>query len=258
MRGPRVLVVYRFISIAHFICFVLPTLSFAIERVDEPWQKHVVFTGARNQTAVAGDFNGDGEMDVVASCGGMTRLFVAPDWKEVVLYRGPRRNWGCIHSETMDVDRDGDLDYIAAVAKQGVFWLENPQDALQNEWRYHVIDNKIHGIHCTLRADIDRDGVDDLLVNNFEAHGAAPNSLTWLEIPKEPRKADHWIRHVLADGDAPGGNHYFGFGDVDGDGDGDVSIGAKGKPFEGGNWFAWWRSPSDPTKTWSKESDLHW
>jgi len=223
-----------------------------VTRVDMPWTKHVIFEGSANQTAVAGDFTKDGKVDVIASCRGFSRLFVAPDWQEIKLYQAPARNWGCIHSEVMDVDQDGDNDYIAAVAKGGVFWLEQPDNPLTDKWNRHVIDNEIHGIHCTLRADIDGDLRDDLLVNNFEAHGAAPDSLTWLKIPSNPRQAKSWQRFVLANGDAPGGNHYFGFGDVDLDGRGDVCIGAKGETFQGGNWFAWWQNQADPTKPWKK------
>jgi hypothetical protein len=116
----------------------------------------------------------------------------------------------------------------------------------------HSIDDEIHGIHCTLKADVDGDGRLDLLVNNFEPHGAAPNSLTWLKTPRDVASAPHWQRFVLARGDAAGGNHYFGFGDVNGDGRPDVSIGAKGQPFEGGNWFAWWANPVDPRQAWKK------
>ena len=242
----------RFILV--MVCLASLVSAQETARVDDLWRTHVVFTGEHNQTAVAADFTGDGKPDVVASCGGFSRLFVAPDWTEIRLYQGPSRNWGCIHSEVMDVDQDGDVDYIAAVAPQGVFWLENPDDPLQGNWEYHVIDNEIHGIHCTLKADVDGDKRDDLLVNNFEPHGAAPNSLTWLKIPMSPRTAKSWPRFVLADGDAAGGNHYFGFGDVNNDGRGDVCIGAKGQPFEGGNWFAWWQNPKDPKMPWKKES----
>lgn len=239
---------------ALFVLLTLFNLAFA-ERVDTPWKKHVVFHGARNQTAVAADFTGDGKPDVIASCGGYSRLFVAPEWKEQKIFQGKGRGWGCIHSEVMDVDGDGDVDYVAAVAKQGVFWLENPSNSdakLDANWTHHNIDNEIHGIHCTLKADVDGDGKEDLLVNNFEPHGAAPNSLTWLAVPKDTRNAKQWTRHTLADGDAAGGNHYFGFGDVDLDGRGDVCIGAKGKPFDGGNWFAWWKNPVDSKLTWKK------
>ncbi len=223
-----------------------------VTRKLDPWPRHVIAQGFHSNTAVGADFTGDGRIDVISSGNGSVRLFVAPDWKEVILHKGPNQGWNCIHSEVLDVDGDGDPDYIGAIPDHDVFWLENPGGSANGPWTFHNIDSEIHGIHCTLRADVNGDGKVDLLVNNFAADGAAPNSLTWLEIPPNPRQADHWIRHVLADGDAPGGNHYFGFGDVDGDGRPDVCVGAKGETFENGNWFAWWKNPSDPTRPWRK------
>lgn len=224
-----------------------------VERVDDPWEKHEVYQGGGSLTAVGADFTGDSKTDIVASCGGAIRLFVAPNWDEVVISGQQRRNWSCIHSEVMDVDGDGDPDFIGAIAQQGVFWLERPEDPEHDVWTYHNIDNEIHGIHCTLKADIDLDGKLELLVNNFAEDGAAPYSLTWLKIPSKPREAESWDRYVLADGDAPGGNHYFGFGDVDLDGRPDVCVGAKGQPFEDGNWYAWWKNPKDPKTSWQKQ-----
>ncbi|MDA1273011.1 MAG: VCBS repeat-containing protein [Verrucomicrobia bacterium] len=251
----------RKLSILARLCMigaVLATASLAhaqtteIKRLDDPWKKHLVAQGFQNSTAVGADFTGDGRIDVISSGGGIVRLFTAPDWKEVQLHKGPNPGWNCIHSEVMDVDADGDPDYIGAIPNHDVFWLENPGKAGSGTWNYHNIDQEIHGIHCTLKADVNLDGKLDLLVNNFAADGAAPYSLTWLEIPNNPRSAKNWIRHVFADGDAPGGNHYFGFGDVDGDGRPDISVGAKGETFENGNWFAWWKNPQDPTKAWEK------
>lgn len=224
-----------------------------IGRVDDPWRKHVVFAGGGNMTVVGADFTGDRKIDVISTFAGVARLFTAPDWKETPIHQGPSRNWTCIHSEVLDVDDDGDVDYIGAIPSSGVFWLENPGGGTAGVWAYHNIDSEIHGIHCTLRADVNGDGKLDLLVNNFENHGAAPNSLTWLERPASARGAASWVRHVLAQGDAAGGSHYFGFGDVDGDGRGDVCVGAKGQPFAGGNWFAWWKRPEQARGAWPKQ-----
>ena len=52
---------------------------------ESQWVRHVVHEGEQSMTAVAGDFSGDGLPDVISDSGGMTRLFVAPDWHEVVL-----------------------------------------------------------------------------------------------------------------------------------------------------------------------------
>lgn len=223
-----------------------------IERFDDPWKKHLVYQGAENQTVAAADFTGDGRIDAITTAGGAVRLFTGPQWKESIIHRGPNPGWHAIHSEVIDIDRDGDPDYVGAIAVHGVFWLENSGGGADGPWLWHNIDDEIHGIHCTLKADVDMDGSPDLLVNNFEGHGAAPNSLTWLKIPSNPRQAKRWPRFVLADGDAPGGNHYFGFGDVDADGRPDVCVGAKGESFKNGNWFAWWKNPPDPTRPWRK------
>jgi hypothetical protein len=53
-----------------------------------PWKKHVVHEGLHTSTAVAGDFTRDGKPDVISNSGGKTRLFVGPDWREVILAEG--------------------------------------------------------------------------------------------------------------------------------------------------------------------------
>ena len=60
-------------------------------RADEPWRKHVVHEGLHTNTAVAGDFTKDGKPDIISNSGGKTRLFVAPDWREVILDEGAVR-----------------------------------------------------------------------------------------------------------------------------------------------------------------------
>ena len=50
----------------------------------------------------------------------------------------------------------------------------------------------------------------------------------------------------------PGGSHYFDFGDINGDGRPDLALGAKGKPFDNGNYFASFMHPRT-LKPWRKE-----
>jgi hypothetical protein len=83
----------------------------------------------------------------------------------------------------------------------------------------------------------------DVIINNFEPEGVLADSIAWFRATKDLKKAERWERFVFADRDARGGSHYFGFGDVNGDGWGDISVGAKGGPFEDGNWFAFWTNP---------------
>lgn len=100
----------------------IPHAAEVIRKLD-PWPRHVVAQGFHSNTAVGADFTGDGQIDVISSGNGSVRLFVAPDWKEVILHKGPSQGWNCIHSEVLDVDGDGDPDYIGAIPDHDVFWL---------------------------------------------------------------------------------------------------------------------------------------
>ncbi len=217
------------------------------------WRRHVVVEGYRNQTAIAADFTGDGRPDVITSDiqKRRTLLYVAPEWKEILLHQGVN----VIHSEVMDVDGDGDLDFIGARHSPGlIFWLERPAKPLEDAWTYRVIDDVgaggVDGTHGLILGDVDRDGRLDLIGNSALPGGNFPNSIAWFRVPASPLTAKSWERYIFADRDAPGLSHYLGFGDVDGDGRPDIACAAKVPP--DGNWFAWWRQPDDPRKPWAK------
>jgi hypothetical protein len=145
----------------------------------------------------------------------------------------------------LDVDGDGDLDWAGTIANQHPFWLENPgpKHIKQGIWIPRIIDPVITGIHCILKSDINNDGRPNLVINNFQPDKGLGDSIVWYSIPKSPRRATQWQRHIFADGDARGGSHYMGVGDIDGDGWKEIAVGAKGAPFSDGNWFAFWKNP---------------
>jgi hypothetical protein len=203
-------------------------------------------------TAVAGDFTKDGRPDIIANSGNKTRLFVGPNWKEILLDATPGHDF--IHSETFDVDGDGDLDFIGARYQPGlIIWLEQPDHPLTDPWPLHVVSKDLNGIHGLLKGDVNRDGRIDLIANSAQPMDTPfPESLLWLAVPKNPRTAPSWEAHPLALKDAPGLSHYLGFGDVNGDGRPDAATGAKGEPSPVGNYFAWWEAPEDSTKPWKK------
>ncbi len=210
------------------------------------WTKHVIMDQGHCNTAVALDVNGDKDLDVIASFNGKVSLFLAPDWKrEIVLHQFLGGKGQCIHSSVIDADQDGDMDWVGTLANEHPFWLENPgpTHALKGAWTPRMIDREITGIHCILTSDIDNDGKEDLVINNFEPNKGLGDSMAWFSIPKNPLQANQWERHVFANKDARGGSHYMGAGDIDGDGWKEIAVGAKGKPFSDGNWFAFWTNP---------------
>jgi hypothetical protein len=95
------------------ILLALPSLLWA-----NPWKKHVIHEGFRANVAVAADFTGDGKIDVISNSDQKTRLFIAPDWKEHII--DDTKGHKFIHGEVIDVDRDGDPDFIAARYKPGL------------------------------------------------------------------------------------------------------------------------------------------
>lgn len=223
----------------------------------QSWVKHVITQPGHCNTAVALDANGDGLQDVIASYNGTVSLLLAPKWTPVtVVHRFPEGRGACIHSAVLDVDRDGDLDWAGALAHRHPFWLENPgpQQAAGGVWTARMIDPVITGIHCLRAADIDNDGHEDLIINNFEPEQGLRDSIAWLRVPQDPHQAVQWERHVFADGDARGGSHYMGAADINGDGWKEIAVGAKGHPFADGNWFAFWTHPGPEGigKPWKK------
>ncbi|MCA9079765.1 MAG: VCBS repeat-containing protein [Planctomycetaceae bacterium] len=225
-----------------------------MSHAEDLWLKHVVYTGARTNVAVAADYTGDVRVDVICNSGGKTRLFVAPDWREVIIDETPEYNF--IHGETFDVDRDGDPDFIGARYSPGlIVWFERPANPLTERWVPHVIDDQLNGIHGLLKGDVDGDGQLDLIANSGQPTGPFANSAAWLEVPDDPRQDQPWPRHIFADHDAPGLSHYLGIGDINGDGRADLTLAAKGGPQDEsglGEWFAWWEAPEDPRQVFRK------
>ena len=228
------------------------SLSDAADR----WEKRVIDEGRHTTNVVAADFTGDGKVDVMANSDGATRLFVGPDWKMQIVHEEP--GYDAIHAAVLDVDGDGDPDFIGARYSPGlIYWVETIRGAEASKpWPVHVVDDQVNGIHGLLVGDVDGDGALDLIANSGQPTGPFANSVVWYDVPKKPREVSSWPRYVAGQGDAPGLTHYLGLGDLNGDGRADILTAAKGGPQSEpgtGEWFGWWEAPANPrTHGWKK------
>ncbi|MDZ7637327.1 MAG: VCBS repeat-containing protein [Bryobacterales bacterium] len=209
--------------------------------------------GFANTAVAGGDFTGSRNKDVIVNNGYATLLYAGDEARTVrQIHQGVG---GIFAAEVLDVDGDGDLDYIGARYTPGlIFWLERPADPLRDDWNYHEIDafakGGVNGIHGLLLGDVNRDGVPDLIANSAQPNGAFPNSLAWFALERKTGAEPRFVRHIFAAEDAPGLSHYFGFADINGDGRGDIS--SAGKDVPQGNWYRWWEQPADPTLPWKR------
>ena len=111
----------------------------------------------------------------------------------------PGSAWG--QTALVDLDRDGDLDFITGKAGGDIRWYEF---TAEKTWKLHIIGKESPSEVGGAALDVDRDGRID-----FVAGGA------WYQQPKQP-KAVPWPRHVF---DAKlRAVHDIAAADLDGDG----------------------------------------
>lgn len=168
-----------------------------------------------------GDINGDGRPDMITTKG----FWEAPPdramspWKFVPADLGP----DCAQMYAYDVNGDGLVDVLSSSAhKIGVWWYEQRKGANGPEFIQHVIDDSFSQSHSLMLADINGDGLPDLVTGKrFWAHGPTgdvrpgdPAMLYWFELRHDRGKVE-WIRHEI-DSDSGVGTQ-FTVTDMNGD-----------------------------------------
>lgn len=184
------------------------------------------------------DINGDGKPDLLTPYG----------WFEQIDANNDKWQW---HGDWQlgdagfpvlgyDVNHDGKLDLIYGQGHgYGLYWLEQAGTARAPRWIRHTIDESFSQSHALLLADLDGDGIPELVTGKrYRGHsGGDPGSYDPVvvyayKLPTKAQIAGHasdpaFTRYTLSENGTASAGTQFIAADLDGDGDLDLASAGK-------------------------------
>ncbi len=180
------------------------------------WPEHIIAETGSIETTRAWDVDGDGELEIVPNTPG------GPLVVYKLLRDAQGRGTGEFSSHTIWAEKQGHGLGCGNIAGNGRAdfvlcngWLEAPAHALHGQWQFHPEFNLGSASVPILVADVDGDGLNDLIVG--QAHGYG---LDWYEQRLDGAGARKWIKHPID----PFNSQYHDMQWIDIDGDGQCEL----------------------------------
>lgn len=180
-----------------------------------------------------GDIDGDGQIEIITPQG-WYKAPEKPGEEEWVWHPEFELGKTSIPILTYDINGDGLQDIIWGGGHEyGLFWAEQKIGSNnQRQWIHHEIDMSWSQSHTIALADIDGDGVAELVTGKrYLAHGgrdpgsAEPTCIYWYKLD---RKHATWTRHIIDEGTGVGCGMQICVADMNGNGKLDVIVPGKG------------------------------
>ena len=190
------------------------------------WPEHIIGECTNVETTKAWDVDGDGQLEVVPNTPNgplvVYKLMTDENGKGTgefsahTVYAG-KQGHGLGFG---DINGNGRGDFVL---KGG--WLEAPEDAYAGEWVLHPDFDLERGSIPILVVDVNRDGLNDLIVGSSHPYG-----LDWWEQRRSDSGHRTWIKHPID----PYNSQYHDMQWVDIDGDGECEL-VTGKRYRAHN-----------------------
>ena len=195
---------------------------------EKPWTRRLIKKDGAKQhhDQTAGDFNGDGKIDLVSwnQKGRQLLLFQVPDdpksaevWESIPIYSWKKgQKMEGFPSQSVDMDLDGQIDIVG-----GGQWFKHLGN---NKFKAYTIDEKQGYTQCAA-GQLVEGGRPEIVFSPGDVDGNAK----WYEWNGD---AGEWVDHDLL---FVVHGHTCEIRDIDGDGHADIFIGEMGKPGAGDN-----------------------